>query len=403
MAVGQKTDYDTSRPAFVTYGWCRTAYAVVRSLARAGVEVHVGDASRLAMARYSRYCRSFHRLPDFFSQPDEYVAAVLAAMRKCGAQVLLPCHEDVGVFAARAEQLGEVEVALPSWARYQEAEDKLRLMEMAPEVDCPVPVSCRVTGLDELEGLAERTGWPTVIKTRIGNSAKGVLVAQDAAGLREGFAKITETYGIEQAHWPFLQEFLPGRPVGVCAIFDRGRCRATFAEEYLRCKEGGIFGTSTYRSTVEAPAAAAAGVRVLEKLDWHGIAHLDFIQDGAGQYKLIEINPRPWGALWLAVAGGVDFPLMWYLLATGQEVAAPGPVEQPVYCRWVLGDMLALVKLLAAGRLGKAAGVLRPRWGGASDDFNLWDPLPFLAQGLDYTAKMIRAGGTNPASEGMIR
>ncbi|HOM61792.1 MAG TPA: hypothetical protein PLP49_10225, partial [Anaerohalosphaeraceae bacterium] len=50
---------------FVTYGWCRSSYAVLRSLGRKGLTVHVGDASPAAMSRFSRYAASFSRLPDF--------------------------------------------------------------------------------------------------------------------------------------------------------------------------------------------------------------------------------------------------------------------------------------------------------------------------------------------------
>ena len=355
------------------------------------------------MARFSRYCSSFHRLPDFFLEPDRYVAAVLDAMRECGAKVLLPCHDDVGIFAAHQSELGSVCTALPPLQSYQEAEDKLHLMEIAVSADCPAPQSRRVECLDELEELGGQVGWPVVVKTRIGNSAKGVFVAEDPSELRRGFKSLVEKFSIPQSHWPFVQQFLPGRLIGICAVFDRGLCQATFAEEYLRCKEGGVFGTSSYRRTVEAPQAVEAAVRVLTRLNWHGIAHLDFIQDDQGQYKLIEINPRPWGALWLAVAAGVDFPLLWYRLATGQAASENRPSKTPTYCRWILGDMLACTKLLLSGKLRQALGVTRLRSAESFDDFDRADPIPFFAQALYYATKMIRAGSTNPSSEGMIR
>ena len=72
----------TLPPAFITYGWCRSAYTVARSLARRGVEVHVGDSSALAMARFSRHVRSFTRLPDFFHSPRSTSKPL---RRPCGA------------------------------------------------------------------------------------------------------------------------------------------------------------------------------------------------------------------------------------------------------------------------------------------------------------------------------
>ena len=92
--------------AFVTYGWCRSSYAVVWSLGRRGIDVHVGDASPLAMSRVSRYCKSFTRLPDFFVEPKRYFELTCEALKKTGAKVLLPGHEDVGIFCRYREIQG---------------------------------------------------------------------------------------------------------------------------------------------------------------------------------------------------------------------------------------------------------------------------------------------------------
>ena len=62
-------------PAFVTYGWCRSAYTVVRSLAARGVEVHVGDSSPFAMSRFSRFTKYFTRRPDILAEAEAYVEA----------------------------------------------------------------------------------------------------------------------------------------------------------------------------------------------------------------------------------------------------------------------------------------------------------------------------------------
>ena len=113
-------------PVFITYGWCRNGYTVVRSLGQRGIEVHVGDASPLAMSRFSRYCRSFTCLPDCFCEPEEYFSAVCRALKKTSAGVLLPCHEDTRIFIKRRSELPEgVKVAFPDYKLYQQIEDKL--------------------------------------------------------------------------------------------------------------------------------------------------------------------------------------------------------------------------------------------------------------------------------------
>jgi predicted ATP-grasp superfamily ATP-dependent carboligase len=391
--------------AFVTYGWCRSSYAVLVSLARKGVEVHVGDASGLAMARFSRYIRSFTRLPDFFNEPEAYVDAVSLALRNTESEVLLPCHEDVGLISQHHHRLPEnVKIALPDWPMYQEAEDKFRLMEIAARAGCPIPAVYTVSSEEELQRLSANLSWPVILKTRIGNSAKGVAVAHDSEGLIEKFRFLVKTYGLTQDRWPFIQEYLSGKAVGVCALYDRGRRVAWFGEEYLRCKERGRFGTSTLRQTWLVPHVAEQALRVLDSLKWHGLAHVDLIEDKNGVFKIIEINPRPWGALALAVHAGVDFPYMWYLTAlglpSGDQMVPPANIK----CRWVLGECLAFLECLKQARFSEALEILRPLPGCVHDDWRLTDPLPFFFQFVDYFCKFIKAGGsTNPITKNMVR
>ncbi|HUP22923.1 MAG TPA: hypothetical protein VNB06_08280, partial [Thermoanaerobaculia bacterium] len=94
-------------PAFVTYGWCRVSYAIVHSLARRGVEVHVGDIAPDAMCRYSRKVARFWRHRSPVEDPDGFLDDLVAALDGSGARVLLPGHEDALFLAANRERLPE--------------------------------------------------------------------------------------------------------------------------------------------------------------------------------------------------------------------------------------------------------------------------------------------------------
>jgi len=59
----------------------------------------------------------------------------------------------------------------------------------------------------------------------------------------------------------------------------------------------------------------------------------------------IEINPRLWGSIYLAIESGVEFPYLTYLCAIGQEakakkIAAESPIRQGTIARWYLGDLI---------------------------------------------------------------
>ena len=85
----------------VTYGWCRTAYVISESLARAGFEVSACGDSALSITRVSRYVDTFDRVPDPFANPRAYALAVERWSCRRGAGVVVPAHEDF-VFLRRA-------------------------------------------------------------------------------------------------------------------------------------------------------------------------------------------------------------------------------------------------------------------------------------------------------------
>ena len=393
-------------PAFVTYGWCRSSYTAVQSLGKRGIDVHVGDASPFAMSRFSRYCRSFTKLPDFFVEPEKYFEEICKALRKTGAKILLPCHEDVGIFSKHINDLPEgINVAVPQSRDYCLAEDKFDVLNLANEAGCPVPRTTEISSLSQLKELSKSSSLPVVIKARTGNSAKGVRVARSKDEFVNMFRGLVQTFNLPPERWPMVQEFLPGEAAGVCLLYDHGKCVASFTEEYLRCKEPGKFGTSTLRKTYKNEKLISRAISVMDKLNWHGVAHLDFVADSEGNFKLIEINPRLWGALLLSVFSGVDFPYLWYLTALGRKITDEYIAEvREIKCRWVIGDCLAFFELVRHGRFLEAVKIFRPYSKCYHDDFSIKDPLPFVFEILDYLAKFVKSGfSTNPVVGNMIR
>jgi predicted ATP-grasp superfamily ATP-dependent carboligase len=392
-------------PAFVTYGWCRSAYTVVRSLAARGVTVHVGDSSPFAMSRVSRHATSFTRLPDFFAEPEAYVAALARALQRTGAKVLMPCFEDIELVIRHRDQLpADLQVALPALSDWARAEDKLDYLGPVAAAGCPVPATYQVTSQDELADLAKRIAFPVLVKVRMGNGARGVEVVSDAAQLEERFFGIAREHALPVERWPVVQEMLTGRKYKLDGVFENGRSLATSVFEILRCKGAGKFGTSTFRRTVEQPEVTRYAVSALGALNWHGMFNTDWICDDKGVPHLIDINGRLSGAVAVPFEAGMDLPWIWYQVSIGAPDIQAESARADVTVRWVLGDAIALVEHLADGKLVEALRILVPRIGCRHDDFQLSDPLPFFAQATDYMTKFLRArGSTKPMSKGMVR
>lgn len=396
---------DTLPAAFVTYGWCRTAYTVVRSLGAQGVEVHVGDNSSLAMSRFSRYAKSFTCLPDFFAEPSAYVDALVGAMKRTGATVLFPCHEDVETIIRFRDRLpDDVQVAVPAFEDWNTAEDKLDYVKHVQAAGCPVPDTYEVRTKEELEAFGDKLEFPVVVKTRIGNSAKGVVIVKKPGDLKPAFFKLVEEYKLPEGRWPTIQAFVPGKKIGVLGIYNQGKHVSSIVFDIVRSKGAANFGTSTYRITIDDPQIKADAIKAMESLNWHGVVDMDWLRDEEGTARLIDINGRLGGATALTYISGMDMPWLWYQVAIGREdidVTVPVVGAQ---ARWILGDALGALDSLRKGRFAEFLQAITPHKGCRHDDFNWQDPLPFFFQALDYLSKFFKAGGnTNPVTEGMIR
>ncbi len=394
-----------SLPAFVTYGWCRSAYTVVRSLAARGVEVHVGDSSAFAMLRFSRFAKSFTRLPDFFAEPEAYVEALGAAIERTGARVLMPCFEDVELVIRHRDRLpADVRVAVPAFDDWAVAEDKLDYVERVGAAGCPVPKTYRIESREALRDVAATLPFPIVVKVRMGNGARGVEIVERRDDLEARFFALVEEFELPVHRWPILQEQLRGRKFKLDGVFREGESVATSVFEILRCKGANKFGTSTFRVTVDEPQLTQHAIQALQALNWHGMFNTDWICDEHGTAHLIDINGRLSGAVAVPYEAGMDLPWIWYQVSAGLDAIDAQDARPGVKVRWILGDAIALVEHLLAGEIRAGLRIPLPVPGCRHDDFVWDDPLPFLGQGLDYFSKFLRSrGSVRPMAKGMVR
>lgn len=390
----------------LTYGWCRVSYVVMQSLARRGVRVHVADCSPLAMCRFSRRRTSFVRCRSPYRDPNGFIGDLVGALKRSAATVLIPGHEDILPIARLKDRFPPaIRIPVGEPETIGRVMNKWQLVDLARAAGVTVPRSFKPATSEDLTGYLSELTFPAVIKTQIGNSAKGVFVVGSAADARARFEKLVATYRLEPDRWPLVQAFAPGHGYGVCLLYNHGELRAAFSERYLRCKDGEM-GTSVFRESVEAPLLVAQARRLMDGLRWHGLVHLDFLYEPAtGEASLIEVNPRFWGALDLAVRAGVDFPWLLYRLAVDGDVEPVTSYRVGIRSRWIVGELLHLFNHLRRfnfrGIRGAMAALVRERADGF-DDFRASDPLPLLAEIAYYATRFAATGSTNPVEEGMI-
>jgi hypothetical protein len=250
-------------------------------------------------------------------------------------------------------------------------------------------------------------GFPCVIKARFSNFMVGGEFVADPGAAYATTAADVEAAALERkqgGYWPIVQGFVEGKGAGVFALCDRGRAVAWFAHERLRDVRPTGSGSSLRRSVTLSERLRAPAERLLEALRWHGPAMVEFRDDGAHAPVLMEVNGRFWGSLQLAIAAGVDFPLMWMRVLEGgapevgaPEVGAPeviAPYRVGVTVRWLWGDVKRLLHILR-GRPAGYPGPFPTLWQGLAELFGpqprgtrleVWDradPWPALGEWVE--------------------
>ncbi len=365
---------------FITDGHWRKALAAARALGRRHIPVAVGESTWLATAAFSRHCTRHVVYPSAAATPDRFLEFLESDLHAHPQRMLLPMEDEtIGLAARHRERLGRLTylpvVDAPTLER---AQRKDRVLALARELGIPTPHTVVIDRLDDLESVKGELPYPVVIKPRTGAGAVGVAYARNAAELTALYPRIHRRFA-----WPLIQERIPASGAGIGASFlidAGGRVKASFVHRRLR-EYPLSGGASTLRESIRHDAVRDMAAHLLAALNWFGVAMVEFKVDPRdGRPKLLEINPRFWGSLALAIHSGIDFPHLLYRLARGERFPPVTRYRLGVQCRWLLpGDLLHFIHHPQRHRL--LPDFLRLRRPGLYYDIlSLRDPLPVVAR-----------------------
>jgi len=339
----------------VTDGDQRSTLAVVRALGRAGITVAVGADQPVSLAGSSRYCARTVCYPSPLLDPQGFQAFLQQEVASGQYRMLLPMTD---VTAQLLSQVREtisptVSVPIPGAQQVKRVQDKRHMTLLALQLGIPCPQSFMLQDHEQLEEVARRVSYPAVVKPRFSRYLQGakwmfgtVHYARDAAELIARYQEIHQ-----QIPGPLVQEKVEGEGRGVFLLLWDGALKAAFCHRRLREKPpwGGV---SVYSESIPLDEELVrASFNLLAQIGWQGVAMVEFKLDGRnGTAKFIEVNGRFWGSLQLAIDAGINFPMLLYRLAMGEN-----PPPQFIYkvgarSRWLLGDLDHLIILLTHSR-----------------------------------------------------
>jgi predicted ATP-grasp superfamily ATP-dependent carboligase len=115
---------------------------------------------------------------------------------------------------------------------------------------------------------------------------------------------------------------------------------------------------------------------IIRRLGWSGIFEFQLLRSADDAY-LIDLNPRPYGSLALAIGAGLNLPAIWVDLLLGREPRVGRPVVGVRY-RAESREVKAFGQALRGRRIRQALAIARPRRRTVHAIFSLRDPAPVL-------------------------
>ena len=330
---------DSKLRILVTDGRYKHTLSIVRSLGARRHEVTVLAGSRDDLAACSRYCSEIAYTSGQGS--NDIASAVLRILERKQHDVVIP----VSYAATRA--LARVKQPLLSFARIEVAEfdqiclaaDKERVRELAARLGIPTPMTLYPDSREAVESCVDRLGYPIIVKPRQESAGITVRAVKERSMLYpafDSFLAVTD----HSAPPPMLQEFIPGYGCGFFALYQRGVCKRIFMHRRIR-ENPPTGGISCCAESFYDPKLKELSLRLLDALQWHGVAMVEFRRDKRdGEYKLLEINPKFWGSLDLALAAGADFPGDLCRMAAGEELTYTEEYRRNLRFHWLFsGDL----------------------------------------------------------------
>ncbi|ELZ98031.1 ATP-grasp protein-like protein [Haloferax mucosum ATCC BAA-1512] len=319
-------------------------YTCMRSLGERGIHTILASEHDGTPAASSRFCDELVRIP---GPPDGLVAykdALLGIAARPDVKTIVPTRpEDGYVFSKYKDEFEQyVTLVVPEFDTIRRVHDRILLYEAAQEAGVPMP---RTRLFSDVEVLDK----PAIVKPRYNVIAREYVAEYDpndydiiksVRHLRPGDTPDPDEIYAEMNHDPIVQDYVPGDGKYMfAALYDHGEAVETFQHLQIRGNSytggGGVYRKSVYIPELESVARA-----LLDHLDWHGLACIEYLKDAeTGEFKPIEINPRMWQSLPSTVYAGADFPYDYWLLATGQKRQIEPGYELGVGTHYLWGEL----------------------------------------------------------------
>lgn len=285
------------------FGGFVQALSAAVSLKQCGHSVLVA-AEKDAVAQKAKYIEKYIEFDK--SSAESIGQRLIELCLQESIDVVVPMEDGYAAFLSRYKKQIEKETtakcAIANRDSYDLVSDKAALLAFCKQHNIGHP---RTEPIDNnYEWLAESVGFPALIKPNHSEGSKGIVLVNNLEELKEKAPEVVVEYGECT-----LQEYIQNDHYYNLMLF---RSSAGVFSNHVILKILRYYpikgGSSCLAVSVENEPMVEMCKRLLNALNWVGMADFDILEKGEGDFRIIEINPRVPASLRGAEMSGVNFP-----------------------------------------------------------------------------------------------
>ena len=233
---------------------------------------------------------------------------------------------------------------LPLKGAINTALNKRETLCLAESLGIPIPRTYYDLKSDDLP--PKNLTFPCVVKGTWEAGENAVAYVSNVFELKRAF-DFFQKNASQRDTPPLVQELVHGQGLGFFAFYQAGKLKRFYMHKRLR--EFPITGgSSTAAKTTFHPQAFDYGKRLLDSLQWNGVAMVEFKWDATNdRLYLMEINPKFWGSVELGLTAGINFGELLVRSIRGETVKenhSPTSYRDTQFFWPFEGDLLGLVQ-----------------------------------------------------------
>lgn len=294
------------------------ALPMLRALSRLHAETTLFCEERVSYGYFSRYGNHRVICPKLGNGQIGYLEFLQQYLQRFPQDLIIPLFNDTAEFASRYKS--EIErrgcrVDIPEWNIFIRGHDKEQLMETCRTLGIPHPRTANPEKTGYRQAI-DYVGYPCLIKPNLGAGAKGIKIIRNEDEFDRYYSSVVHKFGAS-----CIQEFIPqtGKQFKV-QLYRSETGKIVASSVYEKCRYYPLDGgTSTCNITIDRPDLVCLYTKILDYLNWVGMADFDCIEDPRDHVvRLMEINPRVPGTIKASFISGVDFAEIMVNRMSGQ-------------------------------------------------------------------------------------